>query len=146
MGAETEICLSFLVRQAWLTMRSAVEDALAEHELSVAQYATLLVLEEQPGASISDVARAVASTRQSANELVAGMERIDLVERRPHPQDRRSQEIRLTSTGQGRLTAARPVVHAAEQALEGDLSDDTRASARAWLTRIAEAGQGSYQP
>jgi DNA-binding MarR family transcriptional regulator len=146
MGAANEICLSFLVRQAWLTMRSAVEDALAEHELSVAQYATLLVLEEQPGASISDVARAVASTRQSANELVAGMERIDLVERRPHPQDRRSQEIRLTSTGRDRLTAARPIVHAAEQALERDLGDDTRAAARAWLTRIAEVGQGSYQP
>jgi len=142
MGAETEICLSFLVRQVWLTMRSAVEDALAEHGLSVAQYATLLVLEEQPGASISDVARAVASTRQSANELIAGMERMDLVERRPHPQDRRSQEIRLTSTGRERLATARPVVHATEHALEADLGDDTRAGARAWLARIAEAGHG----
>jgi DNA-binding MarR family transcriptional regulator len=139
MGTETEICLSFLVRQAWLTMRAAVEDALAEHGLSVAQYATMLVLDEHPGASISDVARAVASTRQSANELVTGMQRAGLVERRPHPQDRRSQEIRLTPSGRERLAAARPVVHAAEMALEGDLGGDTRAEARAWLTRIAEA-------
>jgi len=39
-------------------------------------------LEEQPGASVADVARAVASTRQSASELVAGMERARLAE--PH--------------------------------------------------------------
>jgi DNA-binding MarR family transcriptional regulator len=136
-----EICLSFLVRQAWLTMRSAIEDALVEYELSVAQYATMLVLDEQPGASVSDVARAVASTRQAANQLISGMQRAGLVERRPHPNDRRSQEIRLTAVGQERLAAARPVVHARENSLEGDLGHDARVAARAWLARMAEAGQ-----
>ncbi|MCA2229589.1 MarR family winged helix-turn-helix transcriptional regulator [Nonomuraea aurantiaca] len=135
-----EICLSFLVRQAWLNMRSVMDSALATHDLSVAQYATLLVLDEQPGASVADVARAVASTRQSANELLAGMERATMVERHPHPQDRRSQKIHLTALGRSRLEAARPVVHARESELEVGFDAGERAMVREWLARMARAG------
>ncbi|MBG0566985.1 MarR family winged helix-turn-helix transcriptional regulator [Actinoplanes aureus] len=137
---DSEICLSFLVRQAWLNMRSAVDDALAPHGLSVAQYATLLVLDEQPGASIADVARVVASTRQSANELLAGMERAGLVERRPHSRDRRTQELNLTALGRQRLKAAKPSVHAREGELEAALDARERAAARTWLAHMARAG------
>ncbi|WP_067833001.1 MarR family winged helix-turn-helix transcriptional regulator [Actinomadura kijaniata] len=134
-----DVCLSFLVRQAWLNMRSVVDDALAAHDLSVAQYATLLVLDEQPGASVAEVARAVASARQSANELLAGMERAGLVERRPHPQDRRSQKIQLTALGRARLEAARPSVHARESELEAGFDQAQRAVVREWLARMAKA-------
>jgi DNA-binding MarR family transcriptional regulator len=139
---DDEICLSFLVRQAWLNMRAVMDDALAAHDLSVAQYATLLVLDEQPGASVADMARAVASTRQSANELLAGMERAGLVERRPHPQDRRTQEVHLTALGRGRLAAARPSVRAREADLEAGFDVGGRAVAREWLARMAQAGRG----
>ncbi|MFI0446788.1 MarR family winged helix-turn-helix transcriptional regulator [Actinomadura sp. 6N118] len=138
--SDDEICLSFLVRQAWLNMRSVMDGALAAHDLSVAQYATLLVLEEQPGASVADVARAVASARQSANEMLTGMERAGMVERRPHPQDRRSQEIHLTALGRGRLEAARPSVHAQENELEVGFDAAQRATVRDWLARMAKAG------
>jgi DNA-binding MarR family transcriptional regulator len=139
MSDAGETCLSFLVRQTWLKMRAVMDAALAEHGLSVAQYATLLVLEERPGISVADVARAVASTRQAANELVAGMERVRLVERRPHPGDRRGQEIHLSALGRRRLGAARPAVHAREGELETDLSAEQRAMLREWLTRMALA-------
>ncbi|KAB2350305.1 MarR family winged helix-turn-helix transcriptional regulator [Actinomadura rudentiformis] len=138
--SDDEICLSFLVRQAWLNMRSVMDDALAAHGLSVAQYATLLVLDEQPGASVADVARAVASARQSANELLAGMERAGMVERRPHPKDRRIQEIHLTALGRTRLEAARPSVHSKENDLEADFNAEQRATVREWLARMAKAG------
>jgi DNA-binding MarR family transcriptional regulator len=138
MSDTDEICLSFLVRQTWLNLRAVMQDALAEHMLSVAQYATLLVLEEHPGASVADVARAVASTRQSANELLAGMEQARLVERRPHPRDRRIQEVHLTTLGKRRLAAARPAVHARETELETDFSAEQRATVREWLTRLAQ--------
>jgi DNA-binding MarR family transcriptional regulator len=136
-----DLCVSFLVRQVWLTMRAAVADALVAHDLSVAQYATLLVLDEQPRASIAEIARAVASSRQAANELVAGMERAGLVERRAHPQDRRTQEVHLTATGRQRLMAARPAVHERERALESGIDAADRASARAWLTAMSRAQQ-----
>lgn len=136
-----DVCLTFLVRQTWLSMRSAMDAALAEHGLSAAQYATLIVLDDQPGISTAEVARTVATTRQSANELVAGLVQDGLVERRPHPRDGRSQQLRLTDPGRRRLAAARPAVSAREQQLEAGLTEEERLAARAWLTAVTAKGQ-----
>jgi len=136
-----DVCLTFLVRQTWLSMRSAMDAALAEHGLSAAQYATLIVLDDQPGISTAEVARTVATTRQSANELVAGLVQDGLVERRPHPRDGRSQQLLLTDTGRRRLAAARPAVSAREQQLEAGLTEEERLAARVWLTAVTAKGQ-----
>ncbi|MEU4093555.1 MarR family transcriptional regulator [Streptomyces sp. NPDC026673] len=131
-----ELCLSFLVRQAWLNMRGAMDGALSGLGLSVAQYASLLVLADQPGITIADLARAVASTRQSANELLAGLADQGLVERRRHPTDGRSQQVFLTDAGRERLDEARPVVRERERELEAGFSDEERRLARQWLRRM----------
>lgn len=137
---EAHLCLSFLVRQAWLSMRSTVEEVLAEHRLSVPQYAALLVLEEQPGVSLSDLARTVASTRQSATELIAGMERDGLVERRKHPTNGRTHQVFLAETGRALLEVARPAVRRRERELERGLTGDQRKGAREWLAHMVELG------
>src|SRR5688500_1406039 len=51
-----ESCSTFLVRHAWLSLRGVVAEALVEHDLSVAQFASLLLLRESPGMSVADVA------------------------------------------------------------------------------------------
>jgi DNA-binding MarR family transcriptional regulator len=130
------MCVTFLVRHAWLSMRSAVAVALAEHDLSVQQYGTLLVLRENPGRTIAEVGRKVGTARQSANELITGMERAGLLERRANPTDKRSQQIYLTDSGLARLAKANPVVRAVEAELEADFTPTDRAAARAWLTRM----------
>src|SRR3954464_8001030 len=101
-------CVTFLVRHAWLSMRSALAAALDEHGLSVQQYGTLLCVRKDPGLTVADVGRVVGTTRQSANELITGMERAGLVERRPNPKDRRTQQVHLTEAGARRLAAAAP--------------------------------------
>ncbi|GAA1553967.1 hypothetical protein GCM10009789_04280 [Kribbella sancticallisti] len=132
-------CVTFLVRHAWLSMRSAVAVALAEHELSVQQYGTLLVLAEKPGCTIAELGRKVGTARQSANELITGMERADLLERRANPADRRSQQLYLTPAGHERLSDATPAVRAVERDLESAFSPAERATARAWLERMVTA-------
>lgn len=132
-------CSTFLVRHAWLSMRSMVADALVEHGLSVAQFASLLILEHAPGQSVADVARAVSTARQSANEMLGGLERAGLIERRPHPSDRRAQQIFLTEAGRTRLAAARPAVTEVEKRLADGFSADELAVVNAWLTRMAGA-------
>jgi len=131
-------CVTFLVRHAWLSMRSAVAVALAEHELSVPQYGTLLILNDQPGRSIAEIARKVGTARQSANELITGMERAGLIERQPNPEDRRSQLVYLTEGGKARLAAATPAVREVEAGLEADFSAADRAAARTWLQRMVD--------
>jgi DNA-binding MarR family transcriptional regulator len=133
---DEDSCVTFLVRHAWLSMRSAVAAALAEHELSVPQYGTLLILSNQPGCTIAEIGRKVGTARQSANELITGMERAGLIERQANPNDRRSQLVYLTAGGKTRLAAAGPAVRAVEQELEADFSPADRAAARAWLQRM----------
>jgi DNA-binding MarR family transcriptional regulator len=129
-------CLTFQVRHAWLSMRGVVAEALTEHGLSVAQFASLMILEGAPGASVADVARAVSTARQSANEMLGGLERAGLIERRPHPRDRRSQQIFLTDAGQARLDAARPSVKAVEERLCAAFTEDELAVVRTWLAQM----------
>jgi DNA-binding MarR family transcriptional regulator len=135
-------CMTFLVRHAWLRMRSTLAEALVEHGLSVQQYGTLLCVREDPGLTIADVGRVVGTTRQSANELITGMERAGLIERRPNPKDRRTQQVHLTAAGARRLAEATPAIRKVEDELEASFSSADRATARAWLAHMVEAVEG----
>ena len=137
-----DACSTFLVRHAWLSLRGVVAEALVEHDLSVAQFASLLLLRESPGMSVADVARKVSTARQSANEMLGGLERAGLVERRQHPTDRRSQQIFLTGPGLERLEAALPTVQAVEARLAAGFSESDLAAVSAWLRRMAAASSG----
>ncbi|GIJ44530.1 hypothetical protein Val02_14160 [Virgisporangium aliadipatigenens] len=136
-------CSTFLVRHAWLSLRGVVAEALVAHELSVAQFASLLMLNDTPGMSVADVARKVSTARQSANEMLAGLERAGLVERRPNPNDRRSQRIYLTDAGRVRLDEALPTVRAVEAKLSEGFSAEEIAVVAAWLTRMTQAEQST---
>ena len=135
-------CVTFLVRHAWLSMRSALAVALDEHGLSVQQYGTLLCLREEPGLTVAEVGRVVGTTRQSANELITGMERAGLVERRPNPRDRRTQQVHLTTGGEHRLAEAAPAIRKVEEELEASFTPTDRATARAWLAHMVTAVEG----
>ena len=133
---DQKACVTFLVRHAWLSMRSAVADALDEHGLSVQQYGTLLVVRDHPGRTVAEVGRDVGTARQSATELIAGMERAGLVERRPNPNDRRTQQVHLTPAGEQRIADATPAVRKVEAELEASFSAADRAAVRSWLAHM----------
>ncbi|MER7002380.1 MarR family transcriptional regulator [Dactylosporangium sp. NPDC000555] len=142
MDAALEPCSTFLVRHAWLALRGVVAEALVQHDLSVAQFASLRMLDESPGLSVADVARKVSTARQSANEILGGLERAGLVERRPNPSDRRSQQIFLTEAGRVRLGEAMPTVEAVEARLAAGFTPEELAVVNAWLVRMTEAATG----
>ena len=132
-----ELCLSFLIRQAWLNARLAVDEVLGQVDLSLAQYACLLVLECQTEITIADLARAVSSTRQTANELLRGLTDQGLVDRRQHPGDRRSQLVSITAAGRARLEDARPLVSKREEEFEAGFTAEQRGVIRQWLSGLA---------
>lgn len=131
--------LTFLVRKAWLTMRSAIGAELKAFGLSTSQYATLMMAAARPGMSAADVAREVASSRQAANEMLGGLEREGLIERRPNPSDRRTHQIHVTESGRARLAAARIAVDRREAELEAAFTPEQRDMIRGWLEGISEA-------
>jgi DNA-binding MarR family transcriptional regulator len=128
--------LAFLVRSAWLSMRAAIGAELKEFGLSTSQYATLMIVQDHPGLSNADIGRKVSSSRQSANEMLAALERDGLIERLPHPGDRRTQQIQITEAGRAVLKRARVAVARREAELEAGLSAEQRAAVRAWLEEI----------
>lgn len=129
--------ISFAVRHVWLGMRAAIEDELTEFGLTVPQFATLMMLDGSPGLSIAEVARACGTTRQSANEMVAGLEARGLVERFPHPTDRRAHQLHATDAGLEMFAKARPAVRRREDELEVGLSPQVRRTAREWMAALA---------
>ncbi|NUU26254.1 MAG: MarR family transcriptional regulator [Streptomycetaceae bacterium] len=120
-------------------MRAAIGAELRAYGLTTPQYATLGIAAKTPGCSNSDVARAVGSTRQSANEMLAALERDGLIARGPHPSDRRTQQIHLTPLGEQRLTEAGAAVARREAGLESAFSPEERRIVRTWLDGMAAA-------
>lgn len=130
--------IGFLLRQAWRVLLGAVEVALRPHGLTPPQYGVLTVLAREPGASGADLARAVHTTPQAMNGVLATLERQGLVERHPHPTHGRILQATLTSEGQRRLDAANPSIRALERATEQDLTPDEIATVKTWLVTTAQ--------
>ena len=128
----------YLLRQAWRALEGAMEIALRQYGLSPPQYGVLTVLAREPGASGADLARAVHTTPQAMNGVLATLEREALVERRPHPTHGRILQATLTSEGRRRLEAANPSIRALERATEQGWSSDDLATVKSWLVTTAQ--------
>jgi DNA-binding MarR family transcriptional regulator len=128
----------FLLRQAWLAFRGAMDTAMRAYGLTGAQYGALSVLARDPGLSGADLARTCNTTPQAMNGVLAALERDRLVERRRHPTHGRILKVFLTPEGASRLTAATPAVRSLERALEMGRDSDQVASIKAWLVDSAQ--------
>ncbi|MEM7285137.1 MAG: MarR family transcriptional regulator [Actinomycetota bacterium] len=79
--------------------------ALAKVELTEAQYRVLAMLEEGDAVA-SGIAGQMALTKPSITALVDGLEDRGLVERLPHPSDRRRRTLSITPDGLAQLERA----------------------------------------
>lgn len=76
-----------------------VRAAAASHELSWSETAVLARLDREGPATTADLARAEGVKPQSMGTIVAALEELGLVDRRPHPTDGRQVHIALTPKG-----------------------------------------------
>jgi len=128
----------YLLRQAWRALEGAMEISLRPHGLNPAQYGVLTVLAREPGASGADLARAVHTSPQAMNGVLATLEREALIERRPHPTHGRILQATLTSEGQRRLRAANPSVRALEREIERNFTPSEVSTVKTWLVAAAQ--------
>ncbi|WP_328992281.1 MarR family transcriptional regulator [Kribbella sp. NBC_01245] len=105
--------------------------------VTVAQYAALFVLEEQPGISGAELARRCLVTPQTMTTILRNLEAGDLIERTPHPFHRHVIETRLTPAGQQALDAADKRATKVERALAAEFDADERATLLALLGRCS---------
>ena len=114
-------------------------------ETTSVQFAALTVLDQRPGASQSDLGRALDLDRSTIADLVARMVRRGLIERERDEHDRRRNVLQLTATGRDELARLRPRVEAIEATLTAGLSPGERDQLRGLLHRALEhaAAQGA---
>jgi DNA-binding MarR family transcriptional regulator len=76
--------LGYLLRQASVALRAAMDRALADQGLTSPQFAVLTMIVAYPGASGADLARLTFLTPQTINMVVRNLERDGAVEKSAH--------------------------------------------------------------
>jgi len=129
--------IGYLLRQAVHAFNAAMETGLRKYGLTSPQFGALFVLAGEPGLSAADLARAMGTTPQAANLLVAGMESEGLITREPHPTHGRILEIYATEEGLRRFKAARPFIRRLEMQMVDGFDDAEVATIKRWLVESA---------
>jgi DNA-binding MarR family transcriptional regulator len=88
-----------LLKHAQLRLADLIGPALAPHGIDGRELAVLNALEDRDPLSQQEAARRLGIDRTTMVALVDGLEAKGLVERHPHPADRRKNMVELTAAG-----------------------------------------------
>ena len=134
--------LGYLVRQASVAVRAAMEKALADLDITPPQFAVLTMVVAYPGASGADLARLTFLTPQTINVIVRNLERAGLVEKSAHALHGRILQLTATARGRALLRRCRGRVGAVEDRIAALASRDEDRVVRRWLSAVAETLAG----
>jgi DNA-binding MarR family transcriptional regulator len=129
--------IGYLLRQADAAHRLRMERALADYAVTFPQFMVLIMLGAYPGASGADLARLSLLTPPTMSVIVANLERIGAVLRRPHAVHGRIQHIDITVAGKELLAKCKVRVKSVEKSLLADLSPHEEEVVRRWLVKVA---------
>jgi len=90
-------------------MRTYFDQRAREHGMTRAQWGALLRLERQEGMTQAEMAESLEIQPISLARLIDRLCDQRLVERRPHPTDRRANRLYLTASGRARLAQLVPL-------------------------------------
>ena len=91
------------------TMRTYIDQCAREHGMTRAQWGVLLRLERQEGMTQAEMAESLEIQPISLVRLIDRLCQHGLVERRPHPRDRRANRLYLTPKGRATLARLTPL-------------------------------------
>ncbi|HST80211.1 MAG TPA: MarR family transcriptional regulator [Kineosporiaceae bacterium] len=114
--------LLYVVKQLELAVRSRLDEVLKSSGITALQYTALTVLDHHEGLSPARLARDSFVTPQSIADLIANLERRDLVRRDRNPDNRRELVVSLTPAGRELLARYASAVQALEQEMTARLS------------------------
>lgn len=127
------------IKRAEQMLMAAKTAALREHGLTVAQYAALYTLSENPGISGAGLARACLVTPQAAAAVLKALEARSLIARSRNEWNLNVRESALTDAGRTLLTAADETAVQIERRMYDALSVRERAQLKRLLATCTEA-------
>jgi DNA-binding MarR family transcriptional regulator len=116
----------------WRASHTQTADALRSIGLTPALFALLNYLRAHEGANQQQIGSAMGIDPSTMVSLVDQLEGDGLADRRPHPQDRRAREVRITAKGRRSLNRARELV----KQVEGDVLRGLTAGERRQLVGL----------
>jgi DNA-binding MarR family transcriptional regulator len=119
---QVEERVGYVLKKAANVLRGAMDNALRPLDLTVPQYACLTLLQQKPGLSGSELARAIFVSRQSMNLVVKGLERRELLTRSTVPRRGKALPIELSQAGLDKLAAANAATSAVEKKMSTALT------------------------
>jgi len=135
--------LGYLVRQANVAVRSAMEKVLADLEVTPPQFAVLTMIVSYPGLSGADLARVALLTPQTVGVIIRNLERDGAIRKTPHPVHGRVLQWTLTRRGTALLQKCRRHAQAVDRRLATGLNARAELTVRRWLSKIATELQDS---
>jgi DNA-binding MarR family transcriptional regulator len=143
-GADVGMAL----RQVVQTLRQNIEAALRAHgiELSFVHAMVLKTLAKEPGISGAQLARRISVTAQSMNGLLRSMERLGLVLREPHPENRRTDCWYMTTVGLKEMQNGGQIVDGVMGRIRASMSKADAAKLVELLQQCATALQAGAEP
>lgn len=103
-----------------------MKTCIASVHLSLTQLNALRAVDGEPPSTMAEIAKALRLTPYAVTKIVDALEKDLLVERVPHPTDRRATHVVLTSVGREFLDAGLNRRQAALEELLGVLTPDQR--------------------
>lgn len=131
--------LLYMVKQLELVVRARLDDILKDAGVTALQYTALTVLDHHDGLSPAQLARDSFVTPQSTADLVANLERRNLVRRDRNPDNRRELVVTLTASGRRLLARYAETVAALEEEMTSGLDRDDVETFRSCLDACREA-------
>jgi DNA-binding MarR family transcriptional regulator len=116
--------LLYVVKQLELAVRARLDDILKDAGITALQYTALTVLDHHHGLSPAQLARDSFVRPQSTADLVANLERRNLVRRDRNPANRRELVVSLTPPGRELLARYAEIVAALEEDMTAGLDPD----------------------
>lgn len=106
--------VGYNARRAALHIVGLVEQRIAAYELKVVELSVLSLLAHNTGLTSRHVCAALSIMPPNLVGLVAALERRQLIERRPHPNDGRAMALYLTEAGQAFTAEVESIIEQAE--------------------------------
>lgn len=129
----------YLLKRAQAALHAEMAGALREHGATLAQYAVLTALEEEPGLSNAGLARRAFVTPQTMNQVLLELEQKGWVTRHPHPGHARILQAELSETGRAAQRACHRAAGLVEEQMLAPLTPGDRQQFAAMLRTCIEA-------
>jgi DNA-binding MarR family transcriptional regulator len=133
---DLDTAVGYVLKRATVALRAAMDAALRDHDLTVAQYSCLEQLAHRPGLTNTELARGTFVSRQAMHRLLATLKGTELVR---GDGGGRHERFTLTDNGGQRLAGASAAVAAVQEQMLAPFDPEQRRRLYADLVACADA-------